>query len=177
MAKKDFTLTSKILMSLLMAGDMLLVTPAEMRRRLYNGKVLGDPKKVSAMAYYLARKGLIKYVDKNNERFVKLTKKGQLEALLAKARLAEKPIKWDGRWRVIIFDIPEDSNDKRAFFRYLLKKNNFLQLQQSVYISPYPLNREAISYLKETKLIGYIRILKVEELDSDKDLKKKFGIE
>ena len=49
-------------------------------------------------------------------------------------------------------------------------------MQQSVYVSPYPLNRAAVSYLEETKLIGYIRILKVEEIDNDKDLKKHFGL-
>ena len=31
-------------------------------------------------------------------------------------------------------------------------------------------------YMRETKLIGYIRILKVEEMDSDAELKKKFLI-
>jgi len=34
MAKKDFTMTSRILMALLAAGDMILVTPHEMRLRM-----------------------------------------------------------------------------------------------------------------------------------------------
>ena len=176
MAKKDFTMTSKILMALLAAGDMILVTPHEMRLRMMRGNITGNGRSAAALAYYLAQKGFIRYVDKNNERFVKLTKKGQLEALLAKAKLLSDRGKWDGKWRLIMFDIPEDSNDKRAFFRSLLKKNGFFRLQQSVYVSPCPLNRAAVSYLEETKLIGYIRILKVEEMDNDKDLKKHFGL-
>lgn len=115
-------------------------------------------------------------VDKDNERFIKLTRSGQLEALLVKARLAEKPKKWDGKWRMVIFDIPEDSHEKRDFLRYLLKKNNFKKLQASVFINPYPLNREAVSYLKETGLIHFIRIIKVEEMDDDTDLKKHFKL-
>lgn len=176
MAKKDFTMTSKILMSLLAVGDAVLVTPYEMRQRMHAGNIVGDFRKATALSYYLAKKGLIRYVDKNNERFVRLTKKGQLEALLAKARLPGTSGKWDGKWRLIMFDIPEESNDKRAFFRSLLKKNQFVRLQQSVYVSPYPLNRDAISYLQETKLIGYIRVLKVEEMDNDKVLRKHFGL-
>jgi CRISPR-associated endonuclease Cas2 len=176
MAKKDFTLTSKILMTLLSVADTLVLPPHEVRRRLRSGNLSGDGRQISRTVYYLAQKGFIKYVDKNNERFVKLTQKGQLEALLAKARLPQARQKWDGKWRLIIFDIPEDSNTRRAFFRTLLKKNGFLQLQQSVYISPYPLNREALKYLQETRLTGYIRILKVEEIDNDVDLKKKFGL-
>ena len=42
--KKDFTLTSKILMSLLAAGDMFLVTPHGLRKRLWKGQLLGDNK-------------------------------------------------------------------------------------------------------------------------------------
>ena len=176
MAKKDFTLSSKILMSLLAAGDMLLVSPKELNRRLRSGQILGNNHSAAAISYYLARKGLIKFIDKNNERFIKLTQKGQLEALLAKARLPESHATWDGKWRLIIFDIPEDSNQKRDFFRTLLKKNGFIFLQASVYISPYPLNRAAIMYLKETKLIDYIRILKIEEMDNDRELRKKFNL-
>ena len=66
--------------------------------------------------------------------------------------------------------------DKRNLFRSLLYKNGFLKLQHSVYISPYPFNREAVKYLKKTGLISFIRMLKVEEMDDDKDLKKKFDL-
>jgi len=176
MAKKDFTLTSKILMSLLLAGDMFLVTPHEMKKRLLRGNPFGDRRAITKTAYYLAKKGLIKYIDRDNERFIKLTKTGELEALLAKARVAEPTPKWDGKWRLIIFDIPEESNHKRYLFRTLLKKNNFFRLQQSVYISPHPLNREAIIYLEKSGLIDFIRIMKVEEMDNDKDLIKKFQL-
>lgn len=174
MPKKDFTLTSKILMTLLAAGDLLLVSPQELKKRLSRGNIFSDGKDVAAIAYYLSKKGLIKYVDKNNRRFIKLTRNGQLEALLAKTRLPMAQQKWDGKWRVIIFDIPEESRDKRDMFRLLLKRNNFIRLQGSVFISPYPLSREALQYLRQSGLIDYIRIFKVEEMDDDRDLKKKF---
>lgn len=163
-------------MNLLTAADMFLVTPYELRKRLGSGKLLGDGKELYRVMYYLAQKGWIKYVDKNNQRFVKLTKKGELEALLAKARTPTKPKHWDGKWRVIMFDIPEESEEKRNFFRRLLIKNHYIKLQHSVYVNPHPLNREAVNYLNQTKLINYIRILKVEEMDNDKDLRKKFKL-
>lgn len=176
MAKKDFTTTSKILLLLLMTGEMLMITPRELMRRAKFGKPLGDDKNFLRTARYLEQKGWIRFVDKHNERFVKLTKKGELRALLVKAKNPEIPKTWDGRWRMVIFDIPEASNSQRNFFRYLLKKNGFIQLQASVYVSPYPLNREAIKYLQESHLIDYIRIAKIEEMDNDSDLRKKFKI-
>ncbi len=176
MSKKDFTLTGKILITLLMMGDTFLVTPRELRRRAYKGNLLGDNRDVVSIVYYLVQKGYLKYVNKDNEKFIKLTKKGQLKALLDKARMPDRDSKWDGKWRMIIFDIPEESKDKRHFFRTLLKQNGFIRLQHSVYINPYPLNREAVQYLQESGLINYIRIIKIEEIDNDKDIKKKFGL-
>lgn len=178
MHKKKLTLTSQLLIGLMATTDavsLFLPSPRELKRRAY----YGDWKNYNSWKntiYYLQRKGLIKFEDKNNKKFIKLTKHGRLEALVAKAFAAEQKEPWDGRWRVVMFDIPEESRDKRDTLRFLLKKKGFIKLQDSVLIYPYPLNREVISYLKETKLINYIRIMKVEEMDDDKDLKKRFNL-
>jgi len=123
----------------------------------------------------LKRRGMIKVVQKNNRKFIEVTSEGQLEVLLLKTAL-EKPKKWDNKWRLFMFDIPEDSKEKRFQLRGLLKKNNFVLLQGSVYVSPYPLNREGIEYLKRSGLDRYIKIAKVEEFDDDTEIKKKFGL-
>jgi CRISPR-associated endonuclease Cas2 len=123
----------------------------------------------------LEKSGSISFTQKNSQRFIKITSKGELELLIEKAKLPKKN-QWDGKWRLILFDIPVASNNKRDKLRKLLKANNFYMLQASVFISPYPLNREAISYLRSTGLIGYIRILRVDEIDEEKDLKKHFKL-
>ncbi len=133
-----------------------------------------DRKKYTNTIWKMQHSGYLKLIKKNNQKFLKLTNKGQLEKLLEKASI-EKNAVWDGKWRVLIFDIPEDFHHLRDHFRWLLKRNSFRKLQASVFVSPYSLNREAIEYLEETKLINYIRILKVEEMDNDKDLRKVFG--
>ncbi len=125
--------------------------------------------------YNMEKQGWIKVKREGNNRFIALTEQGQLEALLRKASV-QRAAKWDGKWRVVIFDIPEEANYKRSHFRRLLRQNHFMKLQASVYASPYPLNREAILYLRQKGLMDYIRILKVEEMDNDADLKKKFKL-
>jgi phenylacetic acid degradation operon negative regulatory protein len=124
---------------------------------------------------HLRQRGMVTIISKKDKKFIKITRAGQLELLLKKAKKALKQ-QWDGKWRVIIFDIPENSKDKRHLFRALLKANGFYKLQDSVYINPYSLNLEAIRYLKETGLIDYIRILRVDKLDSDSFLKRHFGL-
>jgi DNA-binding transcriptional regulator PaaX len=143
--------------------------------RAYAWKQMKRNKDVYDTIYSLKQQGLIKERLKNGKKFISLTSDGQLELLLRKA-VMEKPLKWDGRWRIIVFDIPEDSRDKRDALRFLLKKNSYIKLQASVFISPYPLNREAVDYLKQSKLIGYIRIIRADEIDDDKDLRKKFNL-
>lgn len=59
--------------------------------------------------------------------------------LLAFFELALAPnYHWDGRWRLIMFDIPEYSRASRHTIRQLLKELGFKQLQMSVWIHPLP---------------------------------------
>src|ERR1700722_8650501 len=51
----------------------------------------------------LKKKGLLQIVEKRNKKFLKLTKKGQLEKLLHQAQI-HKGSPWDGKWRVLTFD-------------------------------------------------------------------------
>ncbi|HYV33391.1 MAG TPA: CRISPR-associated endonuclease Cas2 [Candidatus Limnocylindria bacterium] len=125
--------------------------------------------------YRLDKQGLLKTTNKKGIKFLKLTAKGQLKVLMLKAAVV-KSQRWDGKWRLIIFDIPEDAKPRREELRKLLLQNNFYKLQASVFINPYPLNREAINYLKQSGLISYIRMLRVDEVDSDIDLRKRFNI-
>lgn len=127
-------------------------------------------------AYGLRRRGWLKITKTSSgQKFLSITDKGQLELLMAKAWLP-KIQTWDGKWRMIMFDIPRGADDKRNKLRRLLKNSNFYKLQASVYLTPYPLNREALIYLKNTGLIHYIRIGKLEELDDDSDIIKYFKL-
>jgi DNA-binding transcriptional regulator PaaX len=127
-------------------------------------------------AYRLRRGGFLEISKTpSGQKFLKLTRKGELELLVAKAWLP-KIQTWDGKWRMFMFDIPRESNNKRDKLRSLLKNHNFFKLQASIYITPYPLNREAIAYLKSTGLINFIRMGRLDELDDDQDLIKHFKL-
>ncbi|MEK7161667.1 MAG: CRISPR-associated endonuclease Cas2 [Patescibacteria group bacterium] len=133
-------------------------------------------KKFQETAWRLKRQGYFEIVEKQNQKFIKLTSKGKLEKLIRKANIIKQP-KWDGKWRVIIFDIPENSRPQRDKFRNLLKVNKFVKLQASVFICPYSFNKEAIEFLNESGLSDYVRIMRVEKMDNDKELRKKFHLQ
>ncbi len=140
------------------------------RKQLKNRKYVYDS------LYRLEKEGFARVVTKDGKRYYKLTPKGKLEILMQKSKLSKVNQKWDGKWRLALFDIPEGCRNERDKLRRLLKQYGYIKLQASVFINPYPLNRRAIAYLKETGLVSYIRFAKVEEMDDDRDLRKKFKL-
>jgi phenylacetic acid degradation operon negative regulatory protein len=169
---KEKSLVSLILEDLLKSKATPLLAPYKF---IYRMKYMG-PGDYTHKIWQMEKRGVVSVFEKNHQKFIKITKKGQLQILLEKAKI-KHPEKWDGKWRLVIFDIPEGSRDKRNQLRSLLKKNDFYKLQASVFISPYPLNREAAIYLKQTGLIDYIRLLRVDDMDDDRSLRKRFNIE
>jgi DNA-binding transcriptional regulator PaaX len=49
-----------------------------------------------------------------------------------------RPKRWDNKWRIIVFDIPERQKYSRDCIRILFKKIGLVKLQKSVWIYPFP---------------------------------------
>jgi len=75
-----------------------------------------------------------------SERLVRLTESGceTARAGVDPVRRWERP--WDGRWRLVIFDVPESMNRKRVQLRRILRHRRFGYLQNSVWLTPDPLD-------------------------------------
>lgn len=65
---------------------------------------------------------------------------------------------WDGIWRVVIFDIPEQKRVLRNLFRRNLKKWGFQPLQKSVWVSKQAVFEKLNNYIKELGLTEYIKV-------------------
>jgi CRISPR-associated endonuclease Cas2 len=123
------------------------------------------------------------YIDKKlkekTEKYV-LTKKGmeQINFLrLENLPFDEKSKKWDGNWRVVIFDIPETIRGLRDAFREKLHEWPFYKLQNSVFVCPYECREEIKQACKILKLEKYVLVLKSRELSYvETKLRKHFGI-
>jgi CRISPR-associated endonuclease Cas2 len=174
MEKRELTNTAKFLLSFV-AVEGIIEQAFWPHTKWRHQAIYGTYDSYRTAVYRLQKRGWIKFITYKEERFLQLTKRGELEVLFQKAQ-SPRPQRWDGKWRLVAYDIPEEGKEKRVLLRKLLKQNGFVKFQASIYINPYPLNREAISYLKQNKLIAYIRILKVEEIDDDSDLRKNFNL-
>ena len=107
---------------------------------------------------------------------ISLTKKGALEFLKYKIEKKKKK-KWDGKWRIIIFDIREDKRRIRDLLRARLRWFGFKELQKSVWVFPYDVKQEIETTLDvcNIDIIGDVKFLTVEEMTDDEDLKEEFG--
>ncbi len=87
-----------------------------------------------------------------DERIIRLTAEGRRACLgpVEPESLWRRP--WDGRWRIVAFDIPETEASLRARLRRKLHEHRFGWLQNSVWISPDPID-EFRARLSEKSLL------------------------
>ncbi|ACB75147.1 PaaX family transcriptional regulator C-terminal domain-containing protein [Opitutus terrae] len=77
----------------------------------------------------------------NLSRVLRLTAAGRLAAAGGRDPEAQWDRSWDGRWRVALFDIPEQRRALRVKLRRRLAELGFGYLQNSVWVSPDPCER------------------------------------
>jgi len=122
----------------------------------------------------LVARGLLVY----HGNMLRLTTKG--EQVLRRLELHDfrlrKPKRWDRKWRVLIFDIPERRKSLRFKLRYTLKAIGFVRLQDSVWVYPYDCE-DLITLLKADFKIGKdLLYLIVDSIENDIHLKSHFGV-
>jgi len=135
-------------------------------------------KQLRQSLYKLKKNKLIGISSEGNKTVVKLTKNGR-ERLL-KYRLEDmrmvKPKKWDKKWRLVIFDIPENLKVNRTVFSRKLRELGFVALQKSVWVWPFECEDE-IDFLKTIfEISPYVRIVRADYIDVQNDLIRRFDL-
>jgi phenylacetic acid degradation operon negative regulatory protein len=77
-----------------------------------------------------------------DDRMYRLTWQGRLRALGGRDPQARWAREWDGRWRLVLFDVPTAQNSHRVRLRRYLQHKGFGYLQNSVWITPDSLEEE-----------------------------------
>jgi len=108
-----------------------------------------------------------------------VTEKGRTKIIkkLLKDKPTEQKKQWDGKWRGIIFDIPEINRRERDFLRRELKIIGLVEVQQSVWVFPFNIEKELKTLLKlwKTDFSGDIRFILIEKMN-DSDLIEQFDL-
>lgn len=126
----------------------------------------------------LVVKGYAAWIEKDGNKFLRITPKGRKVLAFEQAKIAlnDKKKKWDGRWRMVAFDIPERRRGVRLRLRSVMREIGFVRLQDSVWVYPYDCE-DFIALLKVELKIGKDALYAiVETIERDAPLRKHFGL-
>jgi CRISPR-associated endonuclease Cas2 len=111
--------------------------------------------------------------------YISLTKEGKKKAgryQIDDLKIA-KPSRWDGKWRLLIFDIEDKQKLKREALRGKLKELGLFQLQKSVWICPYFFRKE-IGILRQ--FFGFtlkeMKVITALEIEGDREARQYFRL-
>jgi len=175
---------SNIVLSTIAVGGLLalaLVAPnaVQMLKLFGYGERKRDSShQVNRAFLHLKEKGFVVLEEKGGNKFVRLTTKGKkrLQYFQKKEWVFKKPRRWDGKWRVVIFDIKEKKRGTRDKFRAELQSIGFVRLQNSVWIFPYDCEEILIMLKADIRIGKDVLYLVSERVENDAHLKKFFNL-
>jgi len=137
-----------------------------------------DRNRINRSYYNLKKQNYIRVYKKDGKDVVEITKEGRKKILqydFENLKL-KKQKKWDGLWRVVMFDIPEDNKNARRALSNKLKSIGFYKFQKSVFIYPYKCGDEIQFVANYFKVKRYVKCMLVNEIEDVVRLKKIFGL-
>ena len=126
----------------------------------------------------LIRHGYIAIEKDSTGKRVRLTGKGEkYAALLGEGKLKPKiPKRWDGKWRLLIFDIPERRRKERDQIRATLVSLGFHRLQDSVWVYPYDCEDLVILLKADFRIGKNLLYVVADAVEYDLPLRAHFGL-
>ena len=126
--------------------------------------------------HYMKLKGLIKYEPRDYEHGISLTRAGKqkLKKRDFDMMTIPAPEHWDGMWRLVFFDIPENERTKRNSLNLKLKQLGFKQLQISIWIYPFACRAEIEATCEVLDIRKYVTYVEIANIDNEKSLRQRF---
>lgn len=109
---------------------------------------------------------------------ISITKKGKERVLKYNLEdmVIKKPLKWDKKWRLVVFDIPNYKRNASNVLRHKLESLGFIPYQKSIFILPYECRNE-IDYIREIYEVGSnVKLIVADEIDDEEYFKRKFNL-
>lgn len=123
-----------------------------------------NPRKFSQFIYYLKKSNYIKAKNLENKKAIIVTKKGISKILKTSFKIRNKQKRKDGKWVMIIFDVPQKHQKARNLLRSVLQNLGYKIFQHSVWITPYDVSEKTEKLLQAYSLDKYVKIFLIEEI-------------
>lgn len=86
------------------------------------------------------------------------------------------PAVWDKKWRIVLFDIPEEFKKSRDGFAGNLKRIGFSQIQKSAFAFPYSCFEELAVLMDFHKVHPFVTCIVAEKLEHSQRLEKLYSL-
>ena len=163
---------SKKIISIL--GEKSAISIPEITKKVNSGGVASalDKYAITRSLKGLKEAGLIESISSGQNDYARLTKEGKkkMHSLKLDSDTTLVNPAWDGFWRIIILDLPEERKNEREALRYLLKKANFACVKNTVWISPHPYEHLFTNIKKDLGLETELMIIVTDKLDPETNL-------
>ncbi len=153
---KDFIFGSYIRQSSILTGQLNPI--------IENYKNKKNAKKFDKMIYYLKKKNLIKVKNLEHKKAIILTNQGISKALKVNFSIDKRIKRKDGKWIMLMFDIPITNRRARSLLKSILLNLGYKMFQQSVWVTPYDVSEKTEKLLQLYSLDWYVKIFIVEEV-------------
>ncbi|MEK7660176.1 MAG: hypothetical protein AAB343_03170 [Patescibacteria group bacterium] len=138
-----------------------------------------DRRHITRSLRALEKEGLVRGLSTTDGSMrIKLTRhaKERLGALELRRLSALRPTKWDRKWRLLIYDVPEDRKRGRDAIRYELRSIGFVELQHSVWLFPFDVT-DILRLMRELYDLQYeLIVLTADRFDGDDAYYKHFAL-
>jgi CRISPR-associated endonuclease Cas2 len=170
--------TKEILIGLLKAGGIITITllapgASPLLDHFVNNKKL-DKRSLNRTLKRLEDSKLVTAKSKNGRITITLEVTGKQRAVeyeLGRMTIPT-PKKWDKKWRIVAFDIPEKKRAARRALKTKLDQLGFVQLQESIYVYPYPCEKEVRYLCSIYEVNDYIKFVLAEQIDGQDNLQR-----
>lgn len=171
-----FAVGGGLIATIIIAPNAVQIFDGPLQKYLDKLDVKQRDRELKRIVYYMKQQGLVATTSEDYLHGLIITNKGKkrLKRLEFDKLEVLAPERWDGKWRMVIFDIPELSRVGRRSLIYKLKQIGFVQLQRSVWVHPFPCRQEVELVASSYDVQKYVSYVEATGIDSEHLLKKRF---
>ncbi len=174
----------KKVLALICGGVALACTPSPQGQLTILRKLRKEWKEIDRKALHKAIRALYKshlvdFRERGNGNVeMTLTKEGKKRVVSHNLDTLniKKPARWDGKWRIVCFDIPKEEKKAREALRFHLRRLGFHPFQKSVFVFPYACENEIDFLIECYEMRPYVRKIVAQEIDNAPHLKQIFDL-
>lgn len=122
----------------------------------------------------LEERGMLRQGKESGILFYRATAKGISLAKYDALRI--KKLRWDHRWRLCMFDIPEEYRGARIQLSRKSIDMGMRHFQKSVFISPYPCEEEFRNAASFLSVESHVQVVTATHISNASRFKKEFGL-